>query len=122
MKLCVIGDARDRPWSTMLNAVNASGFTFEEVVIDQTSPLATEVARWACALGLKVTCLPPLDVRSYGGRRSGRDATARIRTCLHADALVAAWAGAHAGTRHMIATAERMGLKVFVYRTDLEPQ
>lgn len=36
----------------------------------------------------------------------------------YADALVAIWDGESKGTKHMITTAAKEGLKLFVYRTD----
>lgn len=59
----------------------------------------------------------PADWKRYG-RAAGRQRN--LQMAVYADALIAVWDGKSPGTRHMIETAERMGLKVFVYRTDLE--
>ena len=59
----------------------------------------------------------PADWKRYG-RAAGRQRN--LQMAVYAEALIAVWDGKSPGTRHMIETAERMGLKVFVYRTDLE--
>ncbi|HEU4376265.1 MAG TPA: hypothetical protein VFS02_22420 [Telluria sp.] len=59
----------------------------------------------------------PADWKRYG-RAAGRQRN--LQMAVYAEALIAVWDGKSPGTRHMIETAMRMGLKVFVYRTDLE--
>lgn len=75
-------------------------------------------------LGEEWAKMPQLPVRQFPadwkryGKAAGRQRN--LQMAVYADALIAIWDGKSPGTRHMIATAERMGLKVFVYRTDLE--
>lgn len=71
---------------------------------------------WAQMVGLPVRQFPA-DWKRYG-KAAGRQRN--LQMAVYAQALIAIWDGKSPGTRHMIATAERMGLKVFVYRTDLE--
>lgn len=71
---------------------------------------------WAQMMQLPVRQFPA-DWKRYG-RAAGRQRN--LQMAVYAEALIAVWDGKSPGTRHMIETAKRMGLKVFVYRTDLE--
>src|SRR5690242_12253735 len=70
--------------------------------------------KWAETRGLHVIRCPA-EWEKYG-RRAGpmRNATMAER----AEGLVAVWDGASAGTKNMIETAEKRGLRVAIYRTD----
>jgi hypothetical protein len=50
------------------------------------------------------------------GRLAGK--ARNVKMAEKAEALVAVWDGKSPGTKHMIDVANRMGLKVYVHRTD----
>lgn len=97
-------------------AVTAAKFEMTEIVSGSDDGVDQLGERWARMAGLPVRQFPA-DWRRYG-RAAERQRN--LQMAVYADALIALWDGRSPGTRHMIATAERMGLKVFVYRTDLE--
>lgn len=66
--------------------------------------------RYAKEHGYKVIYMPAdwdIDGRSAGFKRN-------VKMAEYADALVAFWDGKSSGTRHMIETAEKMGLDIRV--------
>lgn len=66
--------------------------------------------RWAVEHSVSI-CPFPADWARLG-RAAGRQRN--VAMAFHADALIAVWDGKSPGTRHMIETAKRRGLKVFV--------
>jgi len=118
MKTIIAGSRAEKRFGTVVRAITGShwGGSITEVVsgcADGPDQLGEE---WARCRGRPVRQFPA-DWKRYG-KAAGRQRN--LQMAVYADALIAVWDGKSPGTRHMIATAERMGLKVFVYRTDLE--
>lgn len=67
--------------------------------------------QWAALWNIPVEVYPA-DWEKYG-RSAGFKRNALMAT--KADALIAVWDGESRGTRHMVATAEALKLKIFVY-------
>jgi hypothetical protein len=116
MKTIIAGSRNETRWSSLIRAITGSKFPITEVVSGCAKGPDQAGQEWAEINGLPV-CPFPADWKRYG-RAAGRQRN--LQMAVYADALIAIWDGKSPGTRHMIATAERMGLKVFVYRTDLE--
>lgn len=118
MKTIIAGSRSEERFSAVVHAVWASGWIKE--ITETVSGTADGVDRlgeqWARMGGIPVKRFPA-KWDTYG-KAAGRQRN--LEMAVYADALIAVWDGKSPGTRHMIQTAERMGLKVFVYRTDLE--
>ena len=116
MKTIIAGSRTITRICLLAVAVTAAKFEMTEIVSGCADGVDQLGERWAQMAGLPVRQFPA-DWKRYG-RAAGRQRN--LQMAVYAQALIAIWDGKSPGTRHMIATAERMGLKVFVYRTDLE--
>lgn len=118
MKTIIAGSRTEKRFSIMVKAMLK--FPESDHITEVVSGCADGVDR----LGERFAELYHLPVRQFPadwkryGRAAGRQRN--LQMAVYAEALIAIWDGKSPGTRHMIETAERMGLKVFVYRTDLE--
>ncbi len=110
MKVIIAGSRTITDYEKLLEAVHDSGFTVSSVI--------SGMATGADALGViyaNKNDIPLLEHpanwakygKSAGPIRNNQMAQA-------ADALIALWDGKSPGTKHMISTAEKVGLKVFV--------
>jgi hypothetical protein len=119
MKTIIAGSRTEKRFGQVVLAFKATNLPIDaitEVVSGCADGIDQVGEEWARMAGLPVRQFPA-DWKRYG-RAAGRQRN--LQMAVYADALIAIWDGKSPGTRHMIATAERMGLKVFVYRTDLE--
>lgn len=90
-------------------AVIASGFQITEVVSGRATGVDRLGEYWAAIAGKPVKHFPAdwSLGRAAGHIRNGQMAS-------YADALIAVWDGQSPGTRNMIETARKRGLKVYV--------
>lgn len=116
MKTIIAADFRTKSLGAIARAVQTSGVEVTEVANGNGGGGCRFVLQYARLAGTPVRQFPA-DWKRYG-RAAGRQRN--LQMAVYADALIAVWDGKSPGTRHMIETAKRMGLKVFVYRTDLE--
>jgi hypothetical protein len=117
MKTIIAGSRTEKRFGPLVAAILKSNFApISEVVSGGAEGVDQLGEEWARCYGVPVRQFPA-DWKRYG-KAAGRQRN--LQMAVYADALIALWDGKSPGTRHMIATAERMGLKVFVYRTDLE--
>jgi hypothetical protein len=116
MKTIIAGSRSITRLADLAIAIRRAGLGMTEVVSGCAEGVDQLGEQWARMAQLPVRQFPA-DWKRYG-RAAGRQRN--LQMAVYADALIAVWDGKSPGTRHMIATAERMGLKVFVYRTDLE--
>lgn len=119
MKTIIAGSRTEKRFGQVVGAVAAAareGFVLTEVASGCADGVDQLGEQWAQCYGIPVRQFPA-DWKRYG-KAAGRQRN--LQMAVYADALIAIWDGKSPGTRHMIATAERMRLKVFVYRTDLE--
>jgi len=100
--------------SLIVEAVAASGFQIASVVSGGASGVDSLGEDWA-----RKCCVPvarfPADWKAHG-RAAGPKRNREMAE--NADALIAIWDGASRGTKNMIETAQKLGLKVFVYRAN----
>lgn len=117
MKTIIAGSRGITRFGPLVAAILKSNFApISEVISGCADGVDQLGEEWAQMMQLPVRQFPA-DWKRYG-RAAGRQRN--LQMAVYADALIAVWDGKSPGTRHMIETAERMGLKVFVYRTDLE--
>lgn len=119
MKTIIAGSRAEKRFGFITLAAEEArraGITPTEVVSGCADGVDQGGEQWAQMMQLPVRQFPA-DWKRYG-RAAGRQRN--LQMAVYAEALIAVWDGKSPGTRHMIETAERMGLKVFVYRTDLE--
>ena len=106
-------------------SIEALPWTITEVVSGRARGVDTMGERWAQAHDTPIKQFP---ARWHpDGPKGGVDLKAGFRRneemATYADALVAMWDGYSRGTKHMIRTAERHGLRVvvFVWLSEWEP-
>ena len=98
------------------DAVEASGFDVTHVISGNARGVDRLGEFWASRH--KVPCSKiPADWRKHGRIAGFRRNEEMANT---AEALIAVWDGRSPGTRHMIRTAERKGLRVFVWTVHSE--
>ena len=111
MRTIIAGSRAINSYEIVRAAVEASGFNITSVI----SGRAPGVDRWGefWASKHEVPCQRyPADWRKYG-REAGFRRNEEMANS--ADALIAIWDGNSRGTRHMIATAKRKGLQVYIW-------
>ncbi len=119
MKTIIAGSRTGIHFGQVIGAVAAAvrtGIVPTEIVSGCADGVDQMGEEWAAMQGVPVRQFPA-DWKRYG-RAAGRQRN--LQMAVYSEALIALWDGRSPGTRHMIETALRMGLRVFVYRTDLE--
>lgn len=118
MKTIIAGSRTETRFNSIFQAIVKSAWCLKitEVISGCADGVDQMGEEWARCYGVPIRQFPA-DWKRYG-KAAGRQRN--LQMAVYAQALIAIWDGKSPGTRHMIATAERMGLKVFVYRTDLE--
>lgn len=117
MNLIIAGSRQVTSYGTLLHAIAAMREAWGPVVINEVvSGTARGVDQlgelWAARNGIQVRRFPA-DWKTLG-RSAGY--VRNTKMAAYADALLAIWTGATPGTGHMIDTATKAGLEVFVYR------
>ena len=111
----IIAGSRDVDSPTIVaDAVEASGFTVTEVVSGAARGVDTLGEQWAADNDILVLRFPA-DWKRYG-RAAGPKRNEQMAE--YAEALIAIWDGESRGTKHMIDYATKLGLVVYVHRTD----
>lgn len=114
MKTIIAGGRTITDYSLVLSALGESGFQPTEIVSGMASGVDTLAIRYAIEQDLPLKEFPAdwtTHKRAAGPIRNRQMAE-------YADALVAIWDGESKGTKNMIETATKLGLKVYVKRTD----
>ncbi len=111
MKTIIAGSRGITSYQIVREAVEASGFDVTHVISGGARGVDRLGGLWAFKNEVAFT-VDPADWGEHG-REAGFRRNERMANV--ADALIAVWDGASPGTRHMIATAQRKGLKVFVW-------
>lgn len=117
MKTIIAGSRSITSQMLVDEAVSESGFTITEVVSGGAKGVDRHGELWA--IGEYV----PFKVFKADWKKH-RKAAGPIRNeqmAEYADALIAVWDGQSPGTKHMIETARKRGLKVFVKTVSLKP-
>lgn len=115
----IIAGSRDlNAYGLVCAAVEASGFVVTSVLSGGARGIDKMGERWAGRRGIPVAVYPA-DWKLHGNR-AGPIRNAKMAD--NADALVAVWDGESRGTKHMIETALRRGLKVYVHDISDRPR
>jgi len=116
VRTVIAGSRNEKRLTVLARAVEHAGWK-PSVVLSGTADGVDKMGEaWTAMNGVPVEKYPA-KWNTYG-KRAGR--VRNIEMASHADALIACWDGKSPGTRHMINTARRMGLRVHVERTDRE--
>lgn len=110
----IIAGSRDiTDYGILSHAISASGFPISSVISGAARGVDQLGERWAKEHGIPVLRMPA------EWNRYGRSAGYRRNEDMASigDALIAIWDGKSSGTRHMIETARKAGLRVFVLQT-----
>lgn len=110
MKVIVAGSRSITSRRMVAEAIEKSGFTIKQLVSGTAPGVDTVALEWALDQGYPVMRMSA-DWAAYP-RGAGRHRN--LAMAQYADALVAVWDGKSPGTKHMIETARRMGLQVYV--------
>jgi len=111
MKTIVAGSRKLCDYDLVTKAIDASGFSISEVVSGCAAGVDTLGERFAKEHSIPIKKMPAQwDVH---GKSAGYIRNSEMEK--YADALVAVWDGVSSGTKHMIDSAKRGGLKIFVY-------
>lgn len=108
----IIAGSRALPSEATLRAIETCPWTITEVVSGCAAGPDTHGKEWAAANGIPVYPMPA----DWKGRGRGAGLARNVKMAQVAEALVAVWDGSSRGTKHMIETARRRGLKVHVHK------
>lgn len=111
MKVIIAGSRDITNYSLVEKAVQESDFTITEVVSGCCRGVDQLGEQWATEHSVSVARFPAnwsVHYKAAGPIRNKEMAE-------YADALIALWDGQSKGTKNMIDTAKKLGLKVFIY-------
>jgi hypothetical protein len=111
MKTIIAGSREIKNFEIISKAIEESGFEITEVVSGTARGVDTQGEAWASYHGVPIRRFRP-EWDKYG-QRAGFVRNEEM--AKYADALVAVWDTKSRGTLHMINTAIKHGLKVFIY-------
>lgn len=111
MKVIIAGSRNVTSYETVRQAIEQSGFHVTRVISGAARGVDQLGERWAKEHALPLLRMPA-EWNTYG-RSAGYRRNQEMAGV--ADALIAIWDGQSPGTRHMIDTARRRGLRVFVF-------
>ena len=113
MKVIIAGSRGITDYDTVWRAIKDSGFEITEVV--------SGGANGVDKLGEKYAVRNDIPIKVFLADWEKKKAAAGIirnaEMAKYADALIAVWDGVSHGTKNMIETAKKKGLKVFVWKT-----
>ncbi len=114
MKVIIAGSRSITDYSIVEQAVEQSGFEITEVVSGAGRGVDKLGELWAAEHFVPVKRFPP----DWARRKQGAPHRRNEAMAAYADALIAVWDGSSRGTRHLIETAQKQGLKVYVHRVE----
>ena len=116
MKTIIAGSRNIHDYALVVSSVARCGWWITEVLSGAAQGVDTLGAEWARLNNIPLSVFPA-NWAKYGPKRAGplRNST----MAAHADALIAIWDGQSTGTKDMIDRASRIGLRVYVWRTDV---
>jgi hypothetical protein len=131
MSKVIIAGSRDLTNPKLVDmAVAESSFDVTEVVSGGAVGVDSNAVIWAEQVDIPVTKFEPdwnnlthrdaiVRTNKWGQKYDARAGLRRNQLmAVYADALIAIWDGHSKGTAHMIKTAKRRDLEIYVYRTD----
>jgi hypothetical protein len=117
MRVIIAGSRSMTDAAQVTMAIAQSGFVIREVISGGARGVDTLGEAWARTHHIPVRRFPA-DWQRYGKSAGFRRNEAMVHV---ADALIAIWDGSSPGTGHMIATARRRRLRLFVWQPDAAP-
>jgi hypothetical protein len=114
MKTIIAGGRTITDYQLVNDAIQESGFDIGEIVSGGAAGVDTLGEQYALENDISVKRFPADWDRH--GRAAGP--IRNVQMTEYADALIAVWDGKSKGTKHMIGTATKQGLQVYVKRTD----
>lgn len=108
MKTIIAGSRTINEMDALTAAIRASKFDISEVVSGGAGGVDQLGEQWACAHGVPVVKFPA-DWNAHG-KAAGPIRNRKMAE--YAEALIAVWDGRSRGTKNMIDTAQKLGLKV----------
>lgn len=112
MKTIIAGSRTITDLRLVEAVIEQSGFEITEVVCGGAKGVDDLGRKWAGNGNRIPVKMFPADWITYG-RSAGHIRNTQMAD--YADALIAVWDGSSRGTKHMINTAKKKGLKVFVW-------
>ncbi len=112
MKTIIAGSRDGVVYNDIVEAVKESGFDISVVISGAARGADRFGERYAKENNIEIEQYPA-DWNQYG-KSAGYIRNSQMANV--ADALIAIWDGTSKGTKNMINTAEKKGLKVFVYK------
>lgn len=109
MRTIIAGSRNISDLPLLAETIDASGFYITEVVSGGDPGVGTLGLLWARKRARVTMFL--LDWAEYGSRANY---VRNEEMADYADALIALWDGVSSGTKHMIETARKKGLKIYV--------
>lgn len=113
MRVIIAGSRSINSYSTLLTAIELSGFKIHTVLSGNANGVDKLGERYA-KTNCKILQKFPAEWRVHG---KGAGFIRNKEMAQNADALIAVWDGLSAGTKNMIDIATTMGLKVHVHQT-----
>jgi hypothetical protein len=114
MKTIIAGSRTVGSTSVVEEACNYCGWEITQVVSGCARGVDTLGEIWAAAHNLPVERHPANWDKH--GKKAGYLRNIEMAEC--SEALIAVWDGESRGTSHMIVAAQRLGLKVYIHRSD----
>ncbi len=112
MRVIVAGSRSITDFDTVCRVIQLSGFVIQVLLSGNASGVDLLGERYARRAGCAVEVYPA-EWKKYG-KKAGMVRNKFMAE--RANALIAIWDGQSPGTRHMIAEAEKRGLRTFVHR------
>jgi len=119
LKVIIAGSRKCDIYAELLIAIRVSNFEITEVVSGCAIGVDNLGMHWAVTHNIPIARFPVTDMDwQIHGKGAGMIRNQKMTD--YADALIAVWDGKSSGTRDMIHRASHDGLKVCVWRIDLQ--
>ena len=113
MRVIVAGGRDAQPaYELVVSAIAESGIQITELVHGAARGIDSAAGEWAERNNMPVKVFPA----DWGQHGRAAGPIRNRQMAEYADALIAVWDGNSRGTKNMIETAERLGLRVHVHR------
>ena len=119
LKTIIAGSRSIKHLSVVERAIEKSGFTISEVVSGRARGVDRLGEAWAKQNHVPVKQFPAKWQRPDGTTDRSAGFRRNTQMAAYAEALIAIWDGKSKGTAHMINSAKKAGLKVFVHKVRL---
>lgn len=113
MKVIVAGSRGITDYDTVVRAIKESGFQITELVSGGAGGVDKLGEKYANRLEIPVKVF----LADWEKKKASAGIIRNAHMANYAEALIAVWDGESRGTKNMIETAEKKGLKVFVWKT-----